>query len=266
MSLWLLNHFSTFTLAVVTVGGTVALAVAGSVLLRRRYPSLAGGEHNDMVGVTLGMFGAIYGIILAFVIVTLWTQLEDTQTIVAAEATDAALITRDAAAFPAAVRARLDSAVSGYVHAVVEDQWPRMRAGHPSYGATETHLQAAFRALQTYDPKGEQEQVFYEQTVSHLDDVASQRRARITMARQELPPLLQALAVGGALVLVPLTFLFGMRKLRVQILFVASVAGLVGFSLLLVFVLDRPFSGDLSVSPAPYREGALAQYWQPTQR
>ncbi|GAA5024056.1 hypothetical protein GCM10025734_82030 [Kitasatospora paranensis] len=44
-------------------------------------------------------------------------------------------------------------------------------------------------------------------------------------------------------------------------LFVGSVAGLVGFSLLLVFVLDRPFSGDLSVSPAPYREGALAQYW-----
>ncbi|MFF5014928.1 hypothetical protein [Streptomyces sp. NPDC001165] len=52
MLLWLLNHFSTFTLAVITVGGTVVLAVAGSVLLRRRYPSLAKGEHNDMVGVT----------------------------------------------------------------------------------------------------------------------------------------------------------------------------------------------------------------------
>src|SRR5262245_11068057 len=137
MSLWLLNHFSTFTLAVVTVGGTVVLAVAGSVLLRRRYPSLARGEHNDMVGVTLGMFGAIYGIILAVVIVTLWTQLDSTQTIVSSEATDAALIARDAAAFPPAVRADLDTALSGYVHAVVEDQWPRMRAGQPSYGATE---------------------------------------------------------------------------------------------------------------------------------
>ncbi|MFG3289519.1 DUF4239 domain-containing protein [Streptomyces sp. NPDC048179] len=261
MSLWLLNHFSTFTLAVLTVGGTVVLAVGGSVLMRRRYPSLARGEHNDMVGVTLGMFGAIYGIILAFVIVTLWTQLEDTQTIVSSEATDTALIARDAAAFPAAVRARLDSTLSGYVHAVVEDQWPRMRAGHPSYGTTESHLQDAFHVLQTYDPKTEREQVFYEQAVGHLDDVASQRRARITMARQELPVLLQVLAIGGALVLVPLTFLYGMRKLRVQMLFVASVAGLVGFSLLLVFVLDRPFAGDLSVSPAPYREGALAQFW-----
>ncbi|MEY2241931.1 DUF4239 domain-containing protein [Streptomyces sp. BF23-18] len=261
VSLWLLNHLSTSTLAVVIVGGTVLLAVGGSVLLRRRYPSVARGEHNEMVGVTLGMFGAIYGIILAFVIVTLWTQLEDTQTIVASEATDAALITRDAAAFPEPVRARLDASMSGYVHAVVEDQWPRMRAGDPSYGATEAHLRNAFQALQEYDPTSQSEQVFYEEAVAHLDDVASQRRARITMARQELPPLLQVLAFGGALVLIPLTFLYGMRKLRVQMLFVASVAGLVGFSLLLVFVLDRPFAGELSVSPAPYREGALAPFW-----
>ncbi|MFI8962400.1 DUF4239 domain-containing protein [Streptomyces sp. NPDC053493] len=261
MSLWLLNHFSTFTLAVITVGGTVLVAVAGSVLLRRRYPSVARGEHNDMVGVTLGMFGAIYGIILAFVIVTLWTQLDNTQTIVATEATDTALIARDAAAFPPAVRADLDAALSGYVHAVVEDQWPRMRAGNPTYGATEAHLRDAFTVLQAYDPKGPREEVFYEEAVGHLNDVAAQRRARLTMAQQELPPLLQVLAIGGAVVLIPLTFLYGMRKLRIQLLFVASVAALVGFSLLLVFVLDRPFAGDLSVSPSPYQEGALASYW-----
>ncbi|MFD5328220.1 DUF4239 domain-containing protein [Streptomyces sp. NPDC127092] len=261
MSLWLLNHFSTFTLAVVTVGGTVLLAVAGSVVMRRRYPSLSGGEHNDMVGVTLGMFGAIYGIILAFVIVTLWTQLENTQTIVAAEATDAALIARDAAAFPPPVRAGVDAALSDYVHSVVEDQWPRMRAGEPSYGATANKLQSVYDVLQAYEPKTAREEVFYEEAVGHLDDVASQRRARLTMAEQQLPPLLQVLAFGGALVLIPLTFLYGMRKLRIQLLFVASVAALIGFSLLLVVVLDRPFAGELSVTPAPYKEGALARYW-----
>ncbi len=261
MSLWLLNHLSSLTLAVILVGGTVALAVTGSVLLRRRHPSLAEGEHNDMVGVTLGMFGAIYGIILAFVIVTLWTQLESTQTIVASEATDVALIARDAAAFPPHVRAGLDAALHDYVHAVVEKQWPLMREGVPQYGATERSLVAAFDVLQAYDPASAREEVFYEEAVARLNDVAAQRRARITMAEQELPPLLQVLAFGGALVLVPLTFLYGMRRLRIQVLFVASVAALIGFSLLLVLVLDRPFAGELSVSPAPYKEGALARYW-----
>ncbi|MFB7514734.1 DUF4239 domain-containing protein [Streptomyces sp. NPDC056144] len=263
MSLWLLNNFSTTALTVVIVGGTVVLSVLGSVLLRRRYPSLSHGEHNDMVGVTLGMFGAIYGIILAFVIVTLWTQLESTQTIVASEATEAALIARDVAAFPDPVRARVDEALSGYVHGVVEDQWPRMREGKPSYGATASNLQSVYDALQAYDPDSAREEVFYESAVAHLDAVAAQRRARLTMAEQQLPPLLQLLAFGGAIVLIPLTFLYGMRKRRIQLLFVASVSGLIGFSLLLVLVLDRPFAGDLSVSPAPYRQGALERYWTP---
>ncbi|WP_320779919.1 DUF4239 domain-containing protein [Streptomyces sp. CRN 30] len=261
MSLWLLNHLGTFTLTVVVVGGTVILAVAGSVTVRRRCPAVVEGEHNDMVGVTLGMFGAIYGIILAFVIVTLWTQMEATQTIIASEATDAALIARDAAAFPPPVHDRVSTAISGYVHAVVEDQWPRMRAGQPSYGATEVHLRAAFEVLQTYEPKTEREQIFYQEAVTHLNDIAAQRRARLTMAEQQLPPLLQVLAFGGALVLIPLTFLYGIRSVVIQLLFVASVAVLIGFSLLLVLVLDRPFAGELSVSPAPYRQGALSQYW-----
>ncbi|MEV6686399.1 hypothetical protein AB0N28_13790 [Streptomyces sp. NPDC051130] len=61
--------------------------------------------------------------------------------------------------------------------------------------------------------------------------------------------------------ILPLTFLFGLRSLKMQLLFVSAVAALIGFSLLLVLVLDRPFAGELSVSPAPYKEAALAQFW-----
>lgn len=100
MILWLLNHVSTLVIAVLLVGGLTGLAAAGSLAARRRFPHLAKGEHNEMVGVALGMFGAIYGIILAFVVVTLWTQLENTQNIVATEATDLALVVRSADTFP----------------------------------------------------------------------------------------------------------------------------------------------------------------------
>ncbi|WP_317634097.1 hypothetical protein [Kitasatospora sp. DSM 101779] len=100
MELWPLNHLPTFGLAVAVVGGVVVLASVGGVLTTRRYPALVRGEHNDMVGVVLGMFGTIYGIILAFVIVNLWTQLETTETVVATEATAASRIVRDAVPFP----------------------------------------------------------------------------------------------------------------------------------------------------------------------
>ncbi len=214
-----------------------------------------------MVGVALGMFGAIYGIILAFVVVTLWTQLENTQNTVSAEATDLALIVRSAEAFPPGERARVEHAVGEYAHAVVEVQWPLMREGRPSYEATAEQTHGLYQALQAYEPAGARSETFYEQAADRLNDVAAQRRARIDMAGASLPTLLQVLVYGGALVILPLTFLFGLRSLKMQLLFVSAVAALIGFSLLLVMVLDRPFAGELSVSPAPYKEAALSQFW-----
>ncbi|MEV7547578.1 DUF4239 domain-containing protein [Streptomyces sp. NPDC089915] len=257
----MLNHLSTLTLTLLVVGGIVALSLLGSVLVRRRYPVLAEGEHNDMVGVVLGVFGAIYGIILAFVVVTLWTQLETAQAVVSAEATDLAVIVRDAEAFPQEAQNKIDRSVADYVRAVVDQSWPRMRQGRGDFDATEPQMRAMFDALQAYNPQSARQEAFYDEMVSRLNDVSAQRRARIATASTQLPVLLQALAYGGALVLIPLTFLYGIRRVRMQLLFVGAVSGLIGFTLLLIIVLDRPFAGDLCVSPAAYTQGALERFW-----
>ncbi|MEV7521502.1 DUF4239 domain-containing protein [Streptomyces sp. NPDC091371] len=265
MALWLLNHLSTLALTLLIVGGCVLATLAGSLLVRRRLPRLAEGEHNETVGLVLGMFGAIYGIILAFVIVTLWTQMENTQAVVATEATDAAIIVRDVAAFPDEPETRVKKAVGHYVHHVVEAQWPEMRDGMKTLSSGE-QLQGVYNALQSYEPVTEMQKIYYAEAADSLDDMASQRRARLTMAGQELPLLLQVLVFGGAVVILPLTFLYGTRSRKMQLLFVAAVAGLIGFSLLLVVVLDRPFAGDLSVSPELFKQGKLEQFWNPAQQ
>ncbi|MFJ9608553.1 DUF4239 domain-containing protein [Kitasatospora sp. NPDC101176] len=261
MELWLLNHTPAAPLAVLVVGGFVLLALAGSVLAARRFPALADGEHNEMVGVVLGMFGAIYGIILAFVIVNLWTELQDTGRVVSTEATAVSQIARDARAFPPATREALYAAVHGYVHAVVEDQWPLMRAGKGDSAVTTRALDGMYGALADYQPETPSEQAFYAKALDSLNDVAAQRRARIAVSHGQLPTLLQVLIFGGAVVITLTTFLYGIRSQRMRLLFVGSVAALVGFSLLLVIVLDRPFSGYMSVSPQPFKDSALARFW-----
>ncbi|MET9398468.1 DUF4239 domain-containing protein [Kitasatospora sp. NPDC002965] len=261
MELWLLNHLPTAVLALLVVGGTVLLAVAGSVLAMRWFPALADGENNDMVGVVLGMFGAIYGIILAFVIVNLWTDLQDAGTVVSSEASAVSQIVRDAECFPPGPRDAVQAAVGGYVHAVVEDQWPLMRAGDGDSAVTTRSVDAMYRALADYEPRTNAEQAFYAKALDSLNEVAAYRRTRIADSRDQLPVLLQMLIFGGAAVIMLVTLLYGVRSRRARILFVGSVAALVGFSLLLVLVLDRPFSGDLDVSPQPFKDSALARFW-----
>lgn len=53
------------------------------------------------------------------------------------------------------------------------------------------------------------------------------------------------------------TIVFGVRNRRVHTVMVASYAALLGFSMLLVVVLDHPYSGDVRVSSAPFFDGAL---------
>ncbi|MEU0967039.1 hypothetical protein ABZ357_17020 [Streptomyces sp. NPDC005917] len=42
----------------------------------------------------------------------------------------------------------------------------------------------------------------------------------------------------------------------------ADGVALIGVSLPLCFTLDRPFSGELSVSPEPFEEGVLARFFE----
>ncbi|EPH45695.1 DUF4239 domain-containing protein [Streptomyces aurantiacus] len=262
MGIWLLNNFSTFTLAVLLGGGAVLVAVTGALLLRRRFARLADGTYNDMVGVCLSMYAAIYGIILAFVVVAEWETLNDAETNVAAEASRTAQVVRDAAAFPPEQERRVTDAVGAYVHAIVDKQWPLMREGRPDPGVTNPEVVRIYRVFQEYEPKTEAEKTYYEHSVTTLGDVAEARRTRLADSQQALPPLLNVLIYGGALVMLPLTFLYGIRSLRAQLMFVASVAALIGVSLLLCLTMDHPFSGGLSVSPAPFKEGVLAQFWR----
>ncbi|NEB81560.1 DUF4239 domain-containing protein [Streptomyces sp. SID14478] len=261
MGIWLLNNFSTLALALLLGGGAVCVALAGAVLVRRGFPRLAGGTYNDMIGVVLGMYAAIYGIILAFVVVAEWEGLNDAHTNVAAEASQTAEVLRDAAAFPPEQQRKVSVAMDAYVHAVVDKQWPLMRDGRPDPGLTNSQVVGLYTVFQDYEPQTEAQKTYYAQAVTTLGEIASARRTRLADSEQSLPPLLNLLVYGGALVMLPLTFLYGIHSLRAQLMFVTSVAALIGVSLLLCLTLDHPFAGDLSVSPQPFKEGVLAQFW-----
>ncbi|WP_371525203.1 DUF4239 domain-containing protein [Streptomyces sp. NBC_01283] len=262
MGIWLLNNFSTLALAGLLGGGAVLAAAGGILLLRRRFPHHANGTHNDMIGVVLGMYAAIYGIILAFVVVAEWEGLNEAETNVALEASQTAEVLRDAAAFPPPQERRVISAVGDYVHVVVDKQWPLMRDGRPDPGVTNHEVTQLYQVFQDYEPQTEAETTYYEQSVSTLGEIAGARRTRLADAQQSLPSLLNILVYGGALIMLPLTFLYGIKSLRANLMFVVSVAALIGVSLLLCLTLDHPFAGDLAVSPAPFKEGVLAQFWQ----
>ncbi|MGB7360092.1 MAG: hypothetical protein WA944_19805 [Mycobacterium sp.] len=57
---------------------------------------------------------------------------------------------------------------------------------------------------------------------------------------------------GGGGVVMAFTFLFGTRDVVVHALAVGLTAALLAFVLYLIFALEHPYVGDLSVEPTEY--------------
>lgn len=261
MITWLLNNFSIWLLTVTTVGGVALLSVLGCLVVRRRFPGIANGENNELIGVLLGVFAAIYGVLLAFVVFILWEDRTAAEDTAASEATSLSQIVLDAQALPPPNRDAVLAAVDDYTHAVSNEEWPNMRDGDgPAPQAVEA-LDRLHMALATFTPKNDTQATFYSGAVASLENTAQQRRDRLSIGRSGPLMLFEVLLVAGAIVFVPLTYLFGHRSALAHSLFVAISTGLVALGLLLMVALGQPFAGDLGVDPDPYMEGALAQFW-----
>jgi hypothetical protein len=63
------------------------------------------------------------------------------------------------------------------------------------------------------------------------------------------------------LIIVGYTVLVGSRSFWFHLIGAGSVALVLGLSLVVLLDLTYPFSGDLSVGTAPFRAGALAQFF-----
>ncbi len=264
MSLWLINHLPTWALVLAFVGGFTSLAMLGCIRTRRRFPALADGDHREVAGVVVGIFGGIYGIVLAFVIVVLWEGFQESHSLATTEPTQLSQMVRATRAFPPNDEFAMREAIQAYVHAVVNDEWTKMSQGQKSPGAA-AGLDNMYAALQSFQPVSASESAFYDEAVSALSDVTSTRRARLQASSETLPGIFQALIVGGALVVIAMTYLLDVRSQALHLTFVGSVSALVGFNLLLIVVLSHPFAGQLAIGSGAFREEAMAQFWAVTE-
>lgn len=255
----LLETFPTWGVMTLVVGALVALAVVAFYAAQRYATHLASAENNEIAGVLIGILGGVYGIILGFVIVSLWEGFNRAADTVSAEASSFAQIVRDADAFPEQPRARITAAVGEYVRAVREDEWALMRAGESSPRAAQA-VDGIFAAVRSYEPEGAVAQTFYTEAVARLNDGLAARRERLNALEPSIPGSLLFMLFSGAIVIIGLMAVMGSRNRRAHLLMMSAVTGIIAFNLVLGITLDYPFSGDISVSDGPFRIGVLQQF------
>ena len=253
----LLNTIPTWLLAVAMVGGTAGVAVLGQTLVRRRLPELEKHAINDVAGVVIGVLAAVFGIILGFVTVSLYETFTDAQATVEREATELIQLLEDTRSFPPRTAAAIEGEIRSYIAAVRFSEWERMRDGEADANVGNEHVSDLYRKLAAYEPDTAARTAFYADAVARLNDVVDARRARLSYAAEELPGAFWLMLVVGTVLLISSLYLLGAANRRLHTIMVVAVAVLTSFNLLIVVALDHPFSGDITVSNAPFAQEQL---------
>ena len=256
----LLNAVPITVLMVAAVCLTVAVMALAVWVVRRTVPATRDGFHAEISAPMLGIVAAVFGLLLAFVIIIAYQNFLEADDNASREAAALSSIVRDSAAFPEPGGSNVRRAVGAYVRSVVEDEFPQMREGTDSDVARGT-LDGVFAAFRTVEPRTPEQTAFYDDAVRQLNETLDARRNRIESAVGGLPWDIAVLILFSSFVVVAYSLVVGSPSYWFHLLGPAAIASVVAVSLVVLVDLSYPFSGDFAIPPDDFQAGVLKAFF-----
>jgi hypothetical protein len=229
------------------------VAVLGHALVQRRVPPGTREKHNNVAGSIFSVLGTAYAVLLAFVAIVVWENYETAERTVESEANELAGIYFLANRFSDSDRERVHDLARSYAQVVVKEEWPLMEQGKTSYRASSL-LSELRLTLQNLDIRTDADLVLYDQGLTRFHDLANARRLRLVAVTEGLPGILWVILLGGGVITVSFTYLFGLKNTWAHTLMVAALTVVICGILLTIGLLEYPFAGEVKVQPDAFEE------------
>ena len=248
---YLLLNYPAFVLALVSVGGSIAIVLIATWLVRKKFPEGVHTANNEVAGFIFSAVALIYGVLLAFVVVVVWQSYDHAHTIVEQKANAIIDTYRFSWELPPPFDAELRGSIEAYTTSLVQDDWPAMKTANGSL-ASEEKLEAIWNVHRTLNTAQNTPNASPENLFATLSNIENQRRLRLNENNIELPGTLWVLLLIGALLTMSFTLFFRSPNARAHYLMVALMSGIIAFVLFLIMELDDPFIGEITITPEPF--------------
>ena len=250
MSDWI-HYLPVLWMALVVFGFTYLLAVT----IFAAVTGLATGERaKSFKAVSPGMLpvlGIIFGLFVAFTAAQVWADNDHAGAAVSREASSLRAVTLLAAGLPAEQERRLLELIRSYIEQAATVEWPEMAHQTSSLRATPTALAEALQLVVAMTPLGAGQQTAQREIIAGLGTALDARRQRIIISQSEVNPVkwwcLYLQAVCELLVIAIVHCDDRLASAIALGLFATGVAA----SVLLIAAHDRPFTGQISITPGP---------------
>ncbi|MFJ9694562.1 DUF4239 domain-containing protein [Kitasatospora sp. NPDC101183] len=231
--------------------GPLVATIGGLWALQRFVPHPVRVAHNDVAGFIFAVVGVLYAVLLAFVVISVWENVEKAREHTFAEASALAGVYWNSRQMPLPEGGALERLSVQYAHTVIDSEWKLMESHRTDPEVTALMYRIRETAANS-DPAPGKQMVVYDHTTQGVEVLAAERRVRLDMIEDSVPPLLWAAIVLGAVVTVGFTFLFGVARLRVHVVMALSLVVLISVSIIAIRALDYPFGGLYRVEPTAF--------------
>ena len=243
--------------------GSVVLAALLVFVVHRFFPHQIRASYNEVNGYFFAAVGALYAVLLAFIVVAVWQDMGTAQQNTYDEANAIPGLYFSATAFPPNVRVTFQRDAIAYARDVIDEEWPALANGQSS-PQVEADAKALRKAILQVQPANDQQDALYSSMIDRINTINSARRQRIYEAQPSIPLFFWYGLLGGGVLLVLFALFFGVPKLIPHLLMVTVLAVIVSGTLYLTYLMEQPFRGPMRIEPNAYQV-ALAEMGQPVQ-
>jgi hypothetical protein len=233
------------------VGGSVALAWVGTVLLRRITTDPMDDRHNEVAGFIFATVGVLYAVLLAFTVIIVWEQYLAAESAVAQEAAALITVAHDASSFPEPERSQVYKQLRAYAQFVINEEWRTMDEAtleHEESTGAIAAMNSIWSIYRSLPPAKVDSH-----TTDSLDNLSTQRAIRLQSNVAALPDVLWIGLVLGGVVTICFGLVLHMKNVQLHATLTALLAGLIATCIWMIVMINHPFAGDVHVSTAAFQ-------------
>ena len=232
--------------------GSALLAAGGAFVMERLVPASRREAHNDVIGFVYAVVGVAYAVLLGLVVIAAWNTLDEAKANTYTETNALLQLDWYGHSLAQPEHAQIEKLVKQYTGLVINTEWPELahQESSPQAWAVYDQLRDIVLAQQPTAPAAVAR---YDQALDATAQLGDARRQRIDESSEGIPSLLWAALILGAVVTVGFAFFFGMKSTTAHAIVMFCLALLFVTLLLVVYELNYPFGGVVTVTPEAFR-------------
>lgn len=211
-------------------------------------------SHNEVTGFLFLAISSFYGLLLSFIVLAVWGQLNETKSNVSKEGSSAIGLYYDIKFYPDTIESKqLMILYLDFVYHVVDEEFPNMEQLKPSINTIDAFSQV-FNKMEHLNPKNQFQIQLVAEMYNHLNQLGMYRGLRVSSMETEIPPSLWMPLILGALIIILCIVLMDIAHLRMHIALNVFMGMFIAMILFIIILLDHPFAGESGIIPKSYRE------------